>query len=466
MQKQTLLRGLGLGDSMSLVVGSIIGTGVFLKAAPMLQGLGSPRLVLLVWLVAGVVSLFGALTYAELGALFPLAGGEYVYLRRAYGNLPAFLYGWTRFWIASPSSIAAYAVGAAAFMPLETWIPWMTPANARSIIAVSLVLIFCGINCLTVAFSGHVQSLLTLIKTTSIVGLAFGLLLASPVGTWDHFSYGGPLATAWPGWTAWNAAMMAALWAYDGWNNLPMAAGEVKNPQRNIPISLVLGMCIVLLIYGLINTAYYYGLPPAEILTSYSNTHATSMPVATKAALALLGSFGAQLLSFVFIISILGSMHGSILTGARVPYAMASDHLFFRQLAILSTHSHVPVWSVLSQGALSCLLAASGSFDQLTDYVVFTSWIFYAANTAGVMVLRKRMPELERSYRVFGYPWVPLIFLGASLALLVNTIYSRLNETLIGLILIGIGIPVYYWFRKRNRQLMEESAVAAPKVDF
>ena len=447
MTKQdSLLRTLGLKEALGLVIGTVIGTGVFLKAGIMSQGTGAPLWVLLAWIVSGVLSLVGALCYAELGGLFPKAGGEYVFLREAYGDLSAFLYGWMRFWIGSPGSIAAYAVGAATFLGGVIGLQSQTEKNLA---ALSFIILFTVLNCFSVAFGGKIQTFITVLKIFMILGLTVAIFGAAGTGTWANLASG--TDGSWRGWSIFGSAMLAALWAYDGWNNMPMAAGEIRDPGKNIPRALILGMLAVLGIYCLANLAYFYALPFGEVLSAYSKNNPTALPVATKAAGAAFGSTAVVILSVAFVFSALGAMNGSILTGARVPYAMARDNLFFSSLGKVNESTHSPVISVVVQGIISCGLALSGTFDQLTDYVVFAAWIFYALVTASIFVFRRRIPEASRPFRTPGYPIVPVIFILVSLLLLVNTVITDPKECAIGLAFILSGIPVYFWFKASKR---------------
>lgn len=444
-----LKRGLGFKESLSIVVGTIIGTGIFMKSGIMSQTVGSPGVVLLAWLVGGLLSLAGALTYAELGSLFPKAGGEFTYLRETYGELLAFLYGWMRFWIGTPGSIAAYAVGAATFLAAL-----FGGFSETTLIAVSIafVVTFTLVNCLSVKSGGTVQVFMTALKILMIATIVFGCFFLS--GGSSH-GFATPADWSWRGWSAFGTAMVAALWAYDGWNNLPMAAGEVRDAQKVVPKALVVGTLIILLIYGALNIAYFYALPFGEILSARSplNSGANVLPVATKAAQTFLGAGGIAFLSFAFAISALGAMNGSILTGARVPYAMAQEKLFFKQLAYVSPKSHSPVVAILIQGTWACLLAVSGRFDQLTDYVIFGSWMFYALCAAAVIILRVKRPNLERGYRTPGYPFVPIVFVIVAVCLLVNTLITSPRESGIGLLIIGVGIPVYWFAFRKQKQV-------------
>lgn len=439
-----LVRGLTLTDSIAIVIGTIIGTGVFLKTATMTALVGSPYYVLLAWVVGGLLSLTGALAYAELGSIMPDAGGEYVYLREGYGDLWAFLYGWMRFWIGSPGSIAAYAVGGMTFM---SGMMDMSFLGGRSMAAVIMIALFSALNCLSVAFGGKVQAFMTGLKIITLFGISAGILFFSKTGDFSHLTETSVNYSGFAGWSAFGSAVVAALWAYDGWCNLSMVAGEIENPQKNVPRSFIIGMLSILGLYALANVAYFYALPFAEILSSNSSANPDALPVATKASLTFLGQSGVAILSAIFVFSSLGAMNGSILTSARVPYAMAKDGLFFKQLANVSKKTHVPVISIVVQAIVSIGLAMSGTFDQLTDYVVFSAWIFYAMVTSVVFVMRKKKPYLHREYKTIGYPVLPAVFIILGALLLINTVISNPKSSLVGLAFIIAGVPVYYIFK-------------------
>ncbi len=439
-----LVRGLTLFDAIAIVLGTIIGTGVFLKTGTMAQLLGNPYWVLLAWVVAGLLSLTGALAYAELGSMMPDAGGEYVYLREGYGDMWAFLYGWMRFWIGSPGSIAAYAVGAMTFM---SGVVDLSVVGGQTPAAIICIVFFSLLNCLSVAFGGKIQAFMSSIKFMILLLLGVGTFILSDSGTFAHFSKTIP-TTEVVGWSAFGTAILAALWAYDGWNNLTMVAGEIQNPKRNVPLSLMIGMVCILGLYALVNLAFFYALPMAEIVTSSSSLYPDSLPVATKAAMTFLGSSGIAILSAAFVFSSIGAMNGSILTSARVPYAMARDGLFFKSLGNVSEKTHVPVISILVQALVASCLALSGTFDQLTDYVVFSAWIFYAMITGVVFKLRRTRPDAVREYKALGYPVLPAIFIILGVLLLINTVITSPKSTAIGLTFILTGIPVFYFFKK------------------
>lgn len=445
--KTSLIRGLNLTDALAIVIGTIIGTGIFLKTGTMTQLLGSPYWVMAAWIVGGLLSMTGALAYAELGSMMPEAGGEYVYLREGWDELTAFLYGWMRFWIASPGSIAAYAVGAMTFMSGMCDLSMVGGKTGAALIAIGF---FSLINCFSVAFGGKLNSLMTAIKILTLVIITGGILFFGS-GTLENVSTTAPDYSGFAGWSAFGTALLGALWAYDGWNNLSMVAGEIKDPKKNVPLSLILGILIILALYVVVNLAFFYALPIAEVLTSNSSDFPDALPVGTKAAMSFLGSQGVVILSAAFVFSSLGALNGSILTNARVPYAMAKDGLFFKSLANVSETTHVPVISVVVQAVVSMILAISGSFDQLTDYVVFASWIFYAMVTAAVFRLRKKRPEVPREYKALGYPVLPAVFVVIGVLLLINTIITSPKSTAIGLGLILLGVPVYFWFKRTRK---------------
>lgn len=456
-----LLRGLSLVDTTALVIGTVIGTGVFLKAAPMAQAVSSPALVLLAWVAAGLLSLAGALTYAELGAMMPEAGGEYVFLRKSYGEAVAFLFGWQRFIVAGSASIATLGTGLAiflsSFLPLgAVWLErdvsllgqtlhWQF--GAKQIVAVAAILLMSGINCLTVMVGGRVQLVLTVLKVAGIAFVVVGVFAASGTATWSHLRQ--PVDTpVWSGWTLFGTAMLAALWGYDGWNNMPMAAGEVRNPGRNIPRALVLGMIVVMAIYCLLNLCYFYALPFEEIRSSNSTQYRDALPVASKAADTFFGDFGGRFIALVFVVSACGALNGSILANARVPFAMARDGLFFSRLGQLNTETRAPVACLVVQAIWASVLALSGTFDQLTDCLLFAAWIFYALVTSSIFVLRRNFPDADRPYRTLGYPVVPLVFICVAVWLIINTLITKRVESVAGLILIAAGIPLYIYFKR------------------
>lgn len=437
-----LVRALGLRDSLAIVVGSMIGTGIFLKTTSMIQEVGAMHWVLLAWFVAGVLSLLGALTYSELGAMFPEAGGTYVYLREGYGPLPAFLSGWVSFLVISPGSIAAYAVASVTFLNGYEWI-----REHQSVVVIGLIGGFSLLNGLAVSFGGRVQSFFTGLKIAMVLLIALAIFYQVP--SQESFLFSKSSTSGVLTWSGFGMATLAALWAYDGWDAIARVGGEILRPQRTLPLALIFGILTVFGLYALINVAYFWALPLSEIQNANSSLYPEALPVATKAVMSFMGDSGVQILSFVFLISTLGAMNGSILTSARVPYAMAKDQLFIRFLAKLSPRTHVPVRAIWFQSGLAMVMALSGTFDQLTNYVVFSAWIFYGFTGITLFVFRKKKPDLKRDFKVPGYPLVPALFVGMSLLLVMNTLMESPFESMIGLCFLLSGIPAYFFFRPK-----------------
>lgn len=430
-----LLQSLTFLDAFSIVVGSMIGTGVFLKSAPMAQATGSAGMVLFAWAIAGLLSLAGAFSYAEMGRRFPEAGGEYVYLRESYGKLPAFLFGWTRFWIASTGSVAAYGVGAATFL---SGVTSLEPVGGKTVVALFFIAFFSSTNCLAVSFGGRLQAFMTVVKIILILALMVGLgalLLKAPSGAIQSELRPFQITS----YSALGMAVISALWAFDGWNNLPMAASEVRDSTRVVPLALVSGTVIVLVLYLGINVVFFGTLPFSEVVTANSNLFPEAPALATKAVSRLAGSYSSMIVSVLCVFSALGAMNGSILTGARVPYAMARDGLFFPVFKQIHPTTRVPAKAVALQGIWAMCLAMTGTFDQLTDCVVFASWIFYSSVSFAVFRIRgnNRM--------------IALLFSICGLVLLINTMIVEPKNSLLGLGMILLGIPVYRFFNSTSQ---------------
>lgn len=459
---QELRRSLGAKDAASLVVGTVIGTGIFLKAAPMAQAAQSVFWILMAWLTSGALSLFGALTYAELASRFPSAGGEYVFLKQAYPRWIAYLYGWTRFWIASPGSIAAYGVAVCHFIGPQ--FPWTQ--DYQAVLSIALIWVVTSLHFLEVTIGARVQVLITFIKFSLLIGLSLSLFLfgkgqASNLLPPETLGSDRSFLGAFPGFSHFGMAMLAALWAFDGWNNLPMVSGEILNPKRNIPRALGLGLFAVFGVYVIANLSYFWVLPWEQVITSNSSLHPEAEAVAARAAKTLLGQKASVFLAIAMSISALGAMNGAILTSARVPYALAKDGLFFHYFAKLSPHTGVPLRALFIQSVVASILAASGTFDQLTDLVVFASWIFYGLCTASLFkwrwAERNSQPIQSQgaegeSYRMRGFPLFPAIFLLSTLFLLINTAWTQWRESLLGLAFILLGLP-FYFLVSRNRRV-------------
>jgi basic amino acid/polyamine antiporter, APA family len=460
-----LVRGLGLTAATAVNVANIIGTGVFLKARVMTCNVGTPGKALAVWVFAGLLSLAGGLTYSELLAMRPKDAGEYGLIRDAYGRLWGFLYGWTQFLIARSASAAALAVGFAIFLNdflhgelqgeyFRIPIPGghSVPFGRLQLVALSAILVTTLINCAAVKVSGNVATLLTTLKVLLLIGVGLGAFLYSG-GDWSHLSManvGGScegVAVTGGGFAGLAAAMLGALWAYDGWNNVAFMAGEVKRPERNLPLALISSMFLVMGLYVFVNLSYYHVLTPTEI-ASVPASSSTAAEVIRR----LLGSAAVTLMAAAMMTSSFGALHASILATARVPYAMARDRLFFSGLARLSPRTHVPVRSLIVLAVWSSVLALSGSYDVLTDYAIFALTMFYAVTAGAVFVFRRRLPDVERPYRTWGYPVVPVLFIAVSTWLILTTIWNTPTQSGAGLLLIVIGLPVYYYWEHHNRK--------------
>jgi APA family basic amino acid/polyamine antiporter len=461
--RSELTRGVGAWGAVAVNVANMIGTGVFLKTRVMTCNVGSAKMVLLVWLAAGLLSLAGSFSYSEIAAMMPEAGGDYVYLRRAYGRVVGFLYGWMTFAVAKAGSQAALAVGLAIFMnvaldgKLEHWQLAANPLGVHlsisglTLVALATIWTVALINCASVKSGGLTALSLTIAKVALILSVAVGAFLFAP-GDWSHLAGNGlagvcegVAVSARGGYAGFGAAMLGALWAYDGWSNVAPLSGEIRNPQRNLPRAFVGGMLVVASLYLFVNLAYFYAMSPLEIANV-----PTSSSVATEVLKRFLGPMAVSMTAVALMVSSFGSLHSSVLANSRVPYAMARDGLFFRALGHLSPRSNVPVRAILAQAAWGSVLAMSGSYDALTDSVVFASWLFYGLSTGSLFIFRKTMPNAERPYRALGYPVVPVIFLLVTAALLVNTFVAAPNEALKGVAVLLAGLPLYWYWARKN----------------
>jgi basic amino acid/polyamine antiporter, APA family len=466
-------RDLTLLHAASLVVGVIIGTGIFLKAASMAQAVGTPGLVLLAWVAAGVVAMLGALCFAELGAVLPHAGGEYVYLRTAYGEIPGFLFACNAF-VLGGAAVAAYGAAVAIFVSDihrfdALWyrhtlhllgFTWKFEFGARQLIAVGVIALFATINCFGVMLGGRVQTVLTATKVAAIVLVAGGVLLFSGSGTWANLGRESTGGVGSAGLAGFGGAMFAALWAYSGWQYLPMAAGEVREPQRTLPRAIVGGTLLVLALYLAVNTAYLYALPFWQVASANSTAYPDASSVAARAVQTVLGARAAPLAALVFLVSTIGSLNGVILAAARVPYAAARDGLFFAPFARLHPRSRVPVTSLVLLAVWGALLAASGTFDQLTNMAVMSYALFWIPVSLAVLVLRRKLPDVPRSFRVPGYPLVPLLFALVMVCIVASALLTATAESVAALTLVALGLPLYPLFRRRARAAL--TATRAP----
>jgi APA family basic amino acid/polyamine antiporter len=450
----SLRRALGLWSAVSIVVGTVIGSGIFLVPKRMIAETGDTGTMFTVWIVGGLLTLFGALTYAELAAAMPEAGGEYVFLREAYGPFWGYLYSWTQLAVAKSGSIAT--LGSGFYLYLSVFLPALNHSvvtipypigpggrpleiHVGQLISITVIVVLCAINYVGVEAGGKFQVMVTGLKMVLIAGVvAIGVFAKS--GNYAHLAES---AGAGNGFSGYFAALVAALWAYDGWNNVSMVSSEIREPQRNLPRALIFGTAAVMLTYLLVNVAYFHVLSPQQV--------AQTDQVAAAMMAALFGSGGARAVTVAVMISILAALNGSILSGARVPYAMARDGYFFAPVARVHPTYRTPGVAMIVLCAWSCVLILSGWYEQLYNFVIFGSWILYAMTAASVFVLRRKRPDMARPYRVAGYPVVPALFVLVATVLLVSTLRHSPRESLMGLAFMAIGVPIYFHFRGRKR---------------
>ena len=441
-----LPRVLGGSHAMAIVVGTIIGSGIFLVPSEMMNAVGSSGLVYLAWVVGGLLSLFGAMTYAELGSMMPYAGGEYVYLRGAYGDRTGFLYMWTWFAVAKPASIASVTSGLARTLGIFAVFHWLDTTAIGSghyavmwsqLFAIGMTWLITGLNYLGIKKAGDFQLVFTVLKALLIL-VVVGFCFSSSLGSWGNFATVLPHATG--GLNGFMIALIATLWAYDGWNDLTMVAGEVKRPERNLPFALIGGLFVVGVLFMATNAAIQYILPAVQIAAS---------PRPAVAALSVVaGPAGAALVAAGMALSIFVTLNGTIMSGARIPFAAARDKLFFPRFGEVHPRFKSPAYSLVVQAILSSiLLIALGRFQQLFELAVFAEWLFYALTATTVFVYRRRHPEMARPYRVWGYPVLPAVFVLCALAVLVSSFAGNLKGSLIGSGLILLGLPLYEWVR-------------------
>ena len=471
-------RELGLLDSTMIVIGSMIGSGIFIVSADIARTVGSPGYLLLVWLITGIVTIIAALSYGELAGMMPHAGGQYVYLREAYNPLVGFLYGWTLFLVIQTGTIAAVAVAFAKFTAVL--IPWFSEKNilfnlaGRNISAAQLLAIFSIIVLTFVNIRGLrtgriVQDIFTITKVAALFGLiALGIFVGRNADivaanfsrfwnmNWTHFANGqivsieslsGMMVLA-----AIGVAMVGSLFSSDAWNNITFTAGEVINPKRNIPLSLVLGTGIVTLLYISANIAYLLvlpmtGSPNGTDVFARGIQFATSDRVATAAAFTIFGEPAAIIMAVLIMISTFGCNNGLILAGARVYYAMAKDKLFFRNIGTLNKNA-VPGVALIFQAVWASLLCLSGTYGDLLDYVVFAVLIFYILTVFGIFLLRKKQPNAERPYKAFGYPVLPAFYILVAIAICIDLLIFKFDNTWPGLLIVLTGIPVYFFWKQ------------------
>jgi basic amino acid/polyamine antiporter, APA family len=452
-QDVQLSRDLGVSHATAVVVGTIIGSGIFLVPAEMMQAVGSARLVYLAWLVGGLLSFFGALTYSELGAMKPQAGGEYVYVRDGYGPLAGFLYAWTWFVVAKPGSVATIVTGLVRILGTFSVFSFFSnniishplAVTWGQLVAIAAAVLISFLNYLGVKKAGEFQLVFTLLKVVIILGIVavcFGLADRAVSHGWSNFA--GSFSGAKGGIAGFAAALVAALWAYDGWNDLNMVAGEVKRPERNIPIALIAGVATVGVLYMLVNAGVQYVMPASTI--------AASPRPASDAVALVMGHLGASIVAIGMAISMLVTLNGTIMSGARVPYAVARDGYFFPALARVHPRFRTPSAAIVVQAVLSiALLLLGANFRQLFSLTIFAEWLFYMIAGSTIFVLRWREPQTPRPYRMWGYPIVPAIFVAVAAGLLCYTFRDDWPYSGYGVLLILSGIPIFLYFARQRK---------------
>jgi APA family basic amino acid/polyamine antiporter len=431
-----LRRSLTLFDMTMIAIGGSIGSGIFLTPAIIAQAIPSPHLMLLVWVIGGLMALAGALTFSELSAMMPRAGGVYVYLTEAYGGLVGFLFGWAYFVVVNAGGLGALSVAFATYFGF--FVP-LTPLGMK-VVAITGLLILTAINVLGVKAGAIFSDVFTVLKLAGILGLvAVGFALGSPQVT--DFSLARSLDGA--AWSGFALAMVGVLWSYGGWQHATFASAEIVNPRRTLPLAMTIGTFVVMLLYLATNVAYMFLLPPAAI--------AASPRLAADAVVTVLGRTGGTLISLAIFISTFGVVGIYTLTAPRIYYAMARDGLFFRKVAEVHPRFHTPAVAIVLQSVwASVLVIFWGTFENLISYVVFTDWIFFALAAASVFVFRRRRPDADRPFRVPGYPVVPLFFVALSTWFVIATLGQKPAQAWAGLAFLGIGVPVYYYWRRRN----------------
>jgi basic amino acid/polyamine antiporter, APA family len=465
-----LRKQIGYWAAVSIIVGSVIGSGVFMKPSSMAAELGSPVWLALVWVIAGIFSLFGALIFSELGAMIPETGGIYVYFRYMFGEFIAFLYGWAAFSVINTAAVAAIAFVCADYANFFLHLPRLNPALEAytwhipfigdlhplenigvKALAVALVLGLTALNYISVKAGSYFQVLSTFIKVAVIGALVFGIFFSGEGSvqnfvTAQHPQQGMGLISAIV------IAMTGAFFSYDGWINITFVAGEIKQPQRNIPRSLFLGVMLCVLVYVLVNQAYLYALPVEKI--------AASQLVASDAMAQTLGGTSAAVIAAMIVICTFGAINGNIMATSRVTYAMGKDKVFWPWTGKEHPRFNTPGNALWLHGIWTALFIISGSFDMLANMFVFITWIAYGAGAVGIFLLRKKMPHADRPYKVWGYPLVPIIFILFTAFYLIMTVWNDVTNylnhsqpvinSLLGLVITALGIPLYYYFRRRR----------------
>ncbi len=435
-----LPRVLGLWDIVGIVIGGIVGSGIFIVPAAIAAQVDAPALFLAVWVVGGILSFFGALSFAELGAAYPQAGGVYIYLREAYGSAVAFLFGWTLFLVIDSGAVATLAVAfSTKYLPFFFSMP---PVVAK-LVAVAFVLALVAVNYVGVRWGANLQNLLTVIKFGALAAVCL-IVFVWGNGDAAHMVSPAPGSFNLGLLGSFGVALVAVLWAYKGWEAATYSVGETRQPGRNLPLGLFIGTLAVIGIYIITNLAYLYLFPTSRI--------AESDRIASDAMSLAIGPVGASIIAVIILFSITGAANQVLLTSPRVYYAMSRDGLFFKRIADVHPRFLTPHVSILAIGAWSVILSLSGTFEQLFTYVIFGQWIFFSLTAGAVLLLRRKRPDLHRPYRVFGYPFTPVIFILSALFISLNTLINEFWNALAGLVIITAGLMAYlYWKRRAAR---------------
>ena len=465
-------RTFGLNTTIAIVIGGIIGSGIFMKPALMGAQLGAPLVLLSVWIVAGIITLCGALSNSEVATMFPETGGQYVFFQKMYGDAFAFVYAWAAFAVFNTAGVASigyvfstyanYLIALPKFSPkIEHAISFYLPFIGNffplenfgvKLLTILLVVILTSLNYFSTKQGGKLQRFVTLLNAGAIALLAFGLLFSSKGDTKNIVTNAHSMPTGWAMINAYMAALAGAFWAYDGWNNITFVAGEIKNPQKNIPKSLFWGLSFCIVIYALVNLAYVYVLPIEKL--------AASSFVASDAAASVWLVSGGSVIALMIMVSTLGSTNANVLAVSRVTFAMGAENKFFSWANKTQPRYNTPGNALILNGIWTCILILSGSFDMLTDMLIFVSWFFYGMSILGVFILRVKMPDIPRAYKVWGYPIVPAFFVAFTALFLLSTLYTDVMNykngtapiinSLFGILITCVGIPVYFFGKIKN----------------
>ncbi len=463
-------KSLGFIDSTALVAGSMIGSGIFIVSADIARNVGSPGWMILVWVITGLMTIFAALSYGELASMMPQAGGQYVYIREAFNPLAGFLYGWTFFTVIQTGTIAAVAMAFAKFAGVL--VPWFSESNVLlnlgfvkistvHLLAIAMILLLTGNNLMGIRNGKWVQNIFTFLKVALLVGfIVLGLFFARNAEAvtlnnsyfWKPVALDGSVLGGWALIAAVGVAMVGSIFSSDAWNNITFAAGEVKNPKRNIPLSLVTGVTLVTVLYILANFVYLNALPLRGVtdgagVFERGIQHAVNDRLGSASMYGLFGSMAALLMAAFVVVSTFGCNNGLILSGARVYYAMAKDKLFFEKAGTLSKNA-VPASGLKVQALWASLLCLSGTYSNLLDYVVFAVLIFYVLTIVGIFLLRRKRPDAERPYKTFGYPVVPVLYIAAACLIMLILLIYKFEYSGAGLLIVLLGFPVYFIWQK------------------